>query len=53
MEGGGGGAGATAPEGPSWICEWWREKIVEWKYALVDRFGEAGARLTAKLFVRD
>ena len=31
----------SIPKAPSEICVRWREKIVEWKYQVVDRFGES------------
>lgn len=30
--------GGEVPQGPSEICVRWREKIIEWKYQVVDRF---------------
>ncbi len=39
----------VAPEAPSDICARWREKIVEWKYQVVDRFGESTRRHGARV----
>ena len=30
----------SAPEAPSEICARWRDNIIDWKYQVVDRFGE-------------
>lgn len=30
----------VTPDAPSDICVRWREKIIEWKYQVVDRFGK-------------
>lgn len=32
---------SSIPEAPSEICIRWREKIIEWKYQVIDRFGKA------------